>query len=227
MPDQTPSHHVPSRVPSGVPDGGVTRRSFMRTVGLSAVAATAQTQAERLGDAQPSTEDTNQFGPEPGRIRLKINGQTHQLTIDPATTLMEALRWHAALAGTKEVCDRGACGACSVLVDGRLVTSCMMLAHDAVGKDITTVEGLAKGERLDPIQESFIRHDALQCGYCTPGLLMASKALLSDNPRPTFEQIKQGLSGNICRCGTYTNVFNAVLEASGQEPLRDPEGPDA
>ncbi len=197
----------------------------MRTVGLSAVAATAQAQAERAPSS--STEDITQFGPDPADITLRINGQAHRLRVDPATTLMEALRWHARITGTKEVCDRGSCGACSVLLDGRLITSCMMLAHDAVGKDITTVEGLARGDDLDPIQESFIRHDALQCGYCTPGLLMASKALLSENPRPSFEQIKKGLSGNICRCGTYTNVFNAVLEASGQEPKRDPEGPDA
>ena len=199
----------------------------MRTVGLSAVAATAQAQGERALAPSSFEEGITQFGPEPAEITLRINGQAHRLTVDPATTLMEALRWHVGMCGTKEVCDRGACGACSVLVDGRLITSCMMLAHDAIGKEISTVEGLANGERLDPIQESFIRHDALQCGYCTPGLLMASKALLSENPRPTFEQIKQGLSGNICRCGTYTNVFNAVLEASGQEPVRDPEGPDA
>ncbi len=217
MPDQTP------------PQDGVTRRSFMTTVGLSAVAATAQAHGERHADDAPSStsQDINQFGPEPARILLKINGDAYRITVDPATTLMEALRWHIGMCGTKEVCDRGACGACSVLVNGRLVASCMMLAHDAVGKDIATVEGLAHGEELDPIQESFIRHDALQCGYCTPGLLMASKALLSNNPRPTFEQIKRGLSGNICRCGTYTNVFNAVLEASGQEPVRDPEGPNA
>jgi len=102
-----------------------------------------------------------------------------------------------------------------------------MLAHDAQGRQITTIEGIAQGDRLDPIQEAFIRHDALQCGYCTPGLILAAKALLSQNPAPTYEQIKHGLSGNICRCGTYTNVFNAVLDASGQEPVNDPEMPDA
>jgi aerobic-type carbon monoxide dehydrogenase small subunit (CoxS/CutS family) len=100
----------------------------------------------------------------------------------------------------------------------------MMLAVDAIGSEITTVEGLAEGDRLDPVQESFVRHDALQCGYCTPGMIMAAKALLNENPRPTPQQIKQGLSGNLCRCGTYTNVVNAVLDGSGQAPIRDGGG---
>jgi aerobic-type carbon monoxide dehydrogenase small subunit (CoxS/CutS family) len=137
---------------------------------------------------------------------------------------MEALRWHFNLTGTKEICDRGACGGCSVLVDGVLVNSCMMLTADAVGCEVTTVEGLAQGDRLDPIQEAFCRHDALQCGYCTPGLIMASRALLNENQAPTLDQIKRGLSGNICRCGTYTNVFNAVLDASGQPVIVDAGG---
>lgn len=221
-----PAHE--SRASSG---RGVSRRSFMRTVGLSAAAASAQAAAETLARETGREDESGSapFGPEPSKITLRINGERHELTIDPATTLMEALRWHTGLTGTKEVCDRGACGACSVLIDGALIASCMMLAYDAQGREITTVEGLgARGEgigrSLDPVQEAFIRHDALQCGYCTPGLLMASRALLSEHPRPTLEQIKRGLSGNICRCGTYTNVFNAVLEASGQSPIVDAAG---
>jgi aerobic-type carbon monoxide dehydrogenase small subunit (CoxS/CutS family) len=111
-----------------------------------------------------------------------------------------------------------------VLVDGRLVNSCLMLALDAIGAEVTTVEGLATNGRLDPIQEAFVKHDALQCGYCTPGLVVACRALLNEHPRPTLDQIKRGLSGNICRCGTYTNIFNAVLEASGQSPIIDQKG---
>lgn len=205
--------------------GGVTRRSFLQTVGLSAATVSAQAGAARLIEKQAVDEGSDQFGPDPASITLTINGRDHTIRIDPGTTLMEALRWHLDLTGTKEVCDRGACGGCSVLVDGRLVASCMMLAHDAQGRQITTIEGLAEGDRLDPIQEAFIRHDALQCGYCTPGLIMAAKALLSENPRPSYEQIRRGLSGNLCRCGTYSNVFNAVLDASGQPPLK--EGSDA
>jgi len=146
------------------------------------------------------------------------------VSIDPATTLMQVLRLNLGLTGTKEICDRGACGGCSVLVDGVLVNSCMMLAADAEGAEITTVEGLAKGETLDPVQEAFIKHDALQCGYCTPGLIMATRWMLNNTPKPTMDQIRHCLSGNICRCGTYTNVFNAALEASGQRPVRDGKG---
>ncbi len=201
---------------------GVTRRSFLQTVGLGAAAAGAQAGVHRLLDQRTTGGAQGEvFGPEPTTITLTINGRGHTIEIDPATTLMEVLRWHVDLTGTKEVCDRGACGGCSVLVDGRLVASCMMLAYDARDRRITTIEGLADGDRLDPIQEAFIRHDALQCGYCTPGLIMAAKALLSEHPRPSYEQIRRGLSGNLCRCGTYSNVFNAVLDASGQAPLKE------
>ncbi|MCB9845522.1 MAG: (2Fe-2S)-binding protein [Phycisphaeraceae bacterium] len=213
--------------PDPPPRGQVSRRSFLQTMGVSAAAAAVQAQAERADAAQPSSAPTTLSGPGPIEITLNVNGSDRRLTIDPATTLMEALRWHAGLTGTKEVCDRAACGTCSVLIDGRLVNSCMMLAYDAQGSRVTTIEGLARPGSLDPIQESFIRHDALQCGYCTPGLILASKALLGANPRPTLDQIKKGLAGNICRCGTYTNVFNAVLDASGQSPLMDSEAPDA
>ncbi|MCA9297826.1 MAG: (2Fe-2S)-binding protein, partial [Phycisphaerales bacterium] len=127
--------------------------------------------------------------------------------------------------GAKEVCDRGACGACSVQVDGKLVCSCMMLALDAEGRDVRTVEGLAGADdTLHTIQMAFIRHDALQCAFCTPGLLMATRTLLDANPKPTLDEIKKALSGNLCRCGTYTNVFNAVLDASGQSPIVDGGG---
>jgi aerobic-type carbon monoxide dehydrogenase small subunit (CoxS/CutS family) len=144
-----------------------------------------------------------------------------KLKVEPATTLLEALRIQLGLTGSKEVCDRGACGACSVLMDGKIVNSCLTLAVDAVGTQLTTVEGLAKDGKLDPIQEAFVRHDAMQCGYCTPGFVVASRALLNAKPKPTLEEIKHYLSGNICRCGTYGNMFNAVLEASGQPVVMD------
>ena len=211
----------------------VSRRSFIQTMGLSAAGAAIGTRvenalAQQLAGATGAA--TTLLGPNAFEVTLRVNGQDLKATIDPATTLMEALRWHLNLTGTKEVCDRGACGGCSVLVDGQLVTSCMMLAVDAVGVEVTTVEGLAVDGKLDPIQEAFCRHDALQCGFCTPGLVMASKALLNEHRAPTLDQIKRGLSGNICRCGTYTNVFNAVLEASGQRAIVDAmpgEGGDA
>jgi xanthine dehydrogenase YagT iron-sulfur-binding subunit len=139
--------------------------------------------------------------------------------VEPASTLLEALRIQLGLTGAKEVCDRGACGACSVIIDGKLVNSCMTFAVDCVGSKITTVEGIGTPEAMDPLQTAFVRHDAMQCGYCTPGFIVACRAFLMDHPKPTLEQIKHGLGGNICRCGTYTNIFNAVLEASGQSPV--------
>ena len=210
------------RRPVETPPGQVSRRSFVQTLGVSAAAGAlggAAESASAQGEASPPI-----LGPDPVKITLRINGKAETATIEPATTLLEVLRIDLDHTGSKEVCDRGACGGCSVLVDGKLIDSCMMLAMDAVGAEVTTIEGLARGNDLDPIQESFIRHDALQCGFCTPGLIMASKALLNEHPKPTLDQIKSGLSGNICRCGTYTNAFNAVLEVSGQAPIEDPGG---
>lgn len=205
---------------------GVSRRSFIKTLGASAavssLSATSESRATALlGREVPKSAAMLIDGPEPVDVTLNINGKPLAVKVEPATTLLEALRFHLNLTGSKEICDRGACGGCSVIVDGKLVNSCMMLALDAVGTQVTTVEGLARDGKLDPVQESFVRHDGLQCGYCTPGLVMACRALLNDNPKPTLEEIKKGLSGNLCRCGTYTNIFNAALEASGQAPIMD------
>ncbi len=221
--DQLPLSDTPA-------SSGVSRRSFIKTAGASAVGASLATAAEtlaRTGHFQtPATaKGPTIIGPDPLEVTLNVNGKPLTAKIDPATTLLEALRINHNLTGAKEVCDRGSCGACSVIVDGRLITSCMMLALDAVGASITTVEGLAKpdanGEDLDPVQKAFVKHDAMQCGFCTPGLVMACRALLNETPKPTLTQIKAGCAGNICRCGTYTNVFNACLEASNQEPISD------
>jgi xanthine dehydrogenase YagT iron-sulfur-binding subunit len=199
---------------------GVTRRSFLQTMGVSAVASSLS----EAGRAASETlrQDDELRGPGPVEFKLRVNGQDRALKVEPATTLLEALRLHLGLTGAKEICDRGACGGCTVLVDGLPVNACMMLLADAEGREVTTVEGLAPDGRLDPVQESFVRHDALQCGYCTPGLVVAARALLNWKPKPSLDDIKYALSGNICRCGTYTNVFNAVLEASGQRPIMDP-----
>jgi aerobic-type carbon monoxide dehydrogenase small subunit (CoxS/CutS family) len=204
---------------------GVSRRSFIQTLGASAATSVLANQA----DANTTTLDASVpvFGPGPQPVALKVNGKTMERTIDPATTLLEALRIDLSLTGSKEICDRGSCGGCSVLVDGQLTASCMMLANDAVGSEVTTVEGLSSGDSLSPLQESFVRHDALQCGFCTPGLVVACQSVLNDHPKPSLDQIKKGISGNICRCGTYTNIFNAVLEASGQKPLQDRGGPQS
>jgi xanthine dehydrogenase YagT iron-sulfur-binding subunit len=203
----------------------VSRRSFIQTLGASAAAGALQAKAAALAEETRPADGPPVLGPEPAEIELKINGKATKLTVEPATTLLEALRLHAGLTGSKEICDRGSGGGCSVIIDGKLMVSCMLLAVDAIGSEITTVEGLAKGDKLDPVQEMFVKHDALQCGYCTPGLVIASRSLLNDIPKPTLDQIKHWLSGNICRCGTYTNIFNAVLEASGQSPVSDSQAP--
>jgi len=141
------------------------------------------------------------------------------VTVEPRVTLLRALRNHLDLTGAKEICDRGSCGGCTVLLDGKPIASCLMLAADAVGHDITTVEGIGTPEKMSPVQAAFVEADALQCGFCTPGFVVASTALLRQNPSPTLEQVKDGLAGNICRCGTYSRVFEAVLKAAKATPV--------
>ncbi len=149
-------------------------------------------------------------------IRLSINGNAHSLEIEPSRTLLEVLRKDLGLMGTKENCMEGECGACTVLIDGRAVNSCLYLAVRAQGKKITTIEGLAKEETLHPVQEAFIQEGAIQCGYCTPGFIMSTIALLNAHPNPTDEEINQGLAGNICRCTGYVKIRNAVRAAAAK-----------
>jgi xanthine dehydrogenase YagT iron-sulfur-binding subunit len=189
------------------PTAGFTRRGFMQGVGVAGGAAVVAKDARA---AKPSKVLPAKKVP----ITLNVNGKDHKISVEPRVTLLRALRNELDLTGSKEVCDRGSCGACSVHMDGALVTSCMVLAVDAVGKRINTIEGLAQGDKLHPIQEAFCNNDALQCGFCTPGMIMACKALLDKEKKPTLAQIKRGLSGNICRCGTYNNIFKAVEEAA-------------
>jgi len=155
-----------------------------------------------------------------GRFRtpltLAINGACVTLLIDPATTLTEVLREHLELTGTKIGCDRGACSACTVWIDGEVAASCMTFALDVRGKKITTIEGLARDGRLHPIQQAFIEHDAMQCGFCTPGMVMSCAALVEHNPNPGLDDVKKAISGHLCRCGTYNNVFKAVISAGGK-----------
>lgn len=149
--------------------------------------------------------------PGPAPVRLKVNGREHFLEIEPRVTLLDALRERLYLTGSKKGCDQGQCGACTVLVDGRRVLACLTLAISVQDSEITTVEGLAKGEQLHPLQAAFIEHDAFQCGYCTPGQLCSAAGLLNEG-RPTDEDIREGMSGNLCRCGAYTNILAAVRE---------------
>ena len=147
-------------------------------------------------------------------IELTVNGTHYQVSVSPWRTLVEVLRETLGLMGTKKSCNEGECGACTIIMDGRPVTSCLVLAVDAQGKDIVTIEGLSEGEKLDPIQESFLRHGALQCGFCTPGMIMASKALLDANPNPTLAEAREAISGNLCRCTGYQHIIDAILNVS-------------
>ena len=187
----------------------LSRRTFLKTVGVGAAATGLVGAVPRPGQAEV-------VGPDAVPLSLKVNGTIHSVTVEPRVTLLRALRNHLGLTGAKEVCERGACGACTVLLDGEPVCSCMLLAVDAVGHEIITVEGLGTPERMSPVQAAFVEADALQCGFCTPGFVVASTALLRKLPNPTLDEIKAGLAGNLCRCGTYSRIFEAVQKTARQ-----------
>lgn len=192
---------------SDEPKPGLTRRDLMRGALVGAVAAGVPGKAAQTGNAA--------LGPEPVPIELTINGKIHLLNVEPRVVLADALRERLGMTGTKVACGRGACGACTVLVDGETACACLLLAAEVQGKKITTIEGLASEGRLEPIQEAFVAADALQCGFCTSGMIVSCKALLDRNPHPTREEIRHAVSGNLCRCGTYPHVFEAVERAAG------------
>ena len=201
--------------PSAVQGNGgtrFTRRGFLKGAGAGAVTA-AVAPAMLVSGARTATAQEAE-GVMAATVTLDVNGQTHNVEVEARTTLADALRDRLEITGPKVVCDRGECGACTVVMDGKLVFSCMTLAMDAQGRKIETVEGLADGDNLHPLQEAFIEKDALMCGFCTPGFLMSSRELLDANNNPTPEEVREGLSGNICRCGTYPHVFEAVMSAA-------------
>ena len=149
-------------------------------------------------------------------IGLIVNGNNYQVTVKPSETLLEVLRYKLGLTGAKRGCDTGDCGTCTVIMDGKAIRSCLVLAINANGKNITTIEGLAEGENLHPLQKAFLEYGAVQCGYCTPGMIMTSKAFLDENPTPTKEEIKSALSGNLCRCTGYTKIIEAIQAVAEQ-----------
>jgi aerobic-type carbon monoxide dehydrogenase small subunit (CoxS/CutS family) len=208
----------------------LTRRAFIKGAGAAAAVAgligvRPDASAAQTDSPQPPAEGiAERLGPAAQTIELKVNGAVRQLAVEPRVTLLEALRDHLALYGTKIVCDRGACGACTIHLDGHPVTSCLILAVDARGHEITTIEGLGSANRMHPVQAAFVASDALQCGFCTPGMVMAVAAALKHNPAPTLDQVKHAVAGNTCRCGAYPHIFEAALAAAAQLRGDKPSG---
>jgi xanthine dehydrogenase YagT iron-sulfur-binding subunit len=201
--------------PSGEKKKGVSRRAFLRGAGVTTAGTVALSSGLlSFSTAENSPEATAILGPGQAEVQFEVNGRERTIWVEPRETLAEALRNHLHLTGTKVGCDRGACSACTVRLDGKPVCSCMVLAVDVAGRKVTTVEGLAQNGELHPVQEAFIDHDATMCGFCTPGMVMSCAALLERNPNPTLDDVKAATSGNLCRCGTHPKVFEATLAAA-------------
>jgi xanthine dehydrogenase YagT iron-sulfur-binding subunit len=190
----------------------VSRRDFLKTAGVGSL-ATAVT-AAGVAEAEAQT-GAKVVGPGEVPVSLLVNGKRIDLQIEPRVTLLDALRNRADLTGNKRVCDRGTCGACTMIVDGRTLYACSTLAIDVQGKPIRTVDGLASGATLHPVQQAFADHDGLMCGFCTPGFVVATVALLEKYPNPTRDQARRELDGNICRCGTFVRIMEAALAVKG------------
>jgi xanthine dehydrogenase YagT iron-sulfur-binding subunit len=193
-----------------MPKTGFSRRGFIRGVGIGSGALGGALLEEAPAVAAPA----NVAGPGAVPITLNINGKPVNLTVEPRVTLIDALRNYLEMTGAKRVFDEGTCGACTVIMAGKTVYSCTVLAIDAQGKNIETIEGLSTGNKLHPVSAAFVENDAQQCGYCTPGFVMACKGFLDEHPNPTADDVKHGLGGNLCRCGTYMGIRKAVLEAA-------------
>ena len=194
----------------------ISRRSFLERSGTGIAVATAIPSLEcsllpLKEQESPSTVQARTL------VKLKVNGKDHQITVEDRWTLVEVLRDHLGLTGTRVGCGQGECGTCTVLLDGRSIYSCSHLAVWVDGKEITTVEGLARGDQLDTLQGAFIEHDGPQCGFCTSGQLMSAKALLNQNPNPTERETRQAMAGNICRCGNFNHYLEAILAAAKEE----------
>jgi aerobic-type carbon monoxide dehydrogenase small subunit (CoxS/CutS family) len=188
------------------------RRGFIKGVGAGIAGSCVLPALENAAVAQDGTGQKAHAGKEV--LSLTVNGKPVRVLVEPKTTLVEVLREHLQLTGTKLVCNKGTCGGCTVLLGGQAVYSCHMLALDAAGQEVTTIEGLMTGEELHPVQQAFVDKDGLQCGFCTPGQVMAAQALLLKHPQPTREQVLEGMSGNICRCAAYPNILASALAAA-------------
>jgi xanthine dehydrogenase YagT iron-sulfur-binding subunit len=199
---------------SDPPKSGISRRKFLTTAGIGGVGVAA------VGGLGGATVAESAAPPEPAvvsgltKTTLTVNGRHYRLLVEPRWTLAFVLRERLGLTGTKLGCERGECGSCTVLIDGKPQYACMTLCLEAEGHEVTTLEGIMKGEELGETQKAFAEDDAFQCGYCTPGQIMAAEGLLRENPEPSLDEIRKGMSGNLCRCGAYKNIYAAVKRAS-------------
>lgn len=194
-------------------NGKFSRRGFLKGAGITA-AGTVIASSGVLGLQGQSMPSDKTLGPDVVNISMMVNGRMRKLSIEPRTTLADALRIELQLTGTKVGCDRGSCSACTVWLNGVPTLSCMTLAVEVGEREVTTIEGLARNGELHPVQEAFIEHDATQCGFCTSGMIMSSANLLENNANPTVDDVKSATRGNLCRCGTHPKVFDATMEAA-------------
>jgi xanthine dehydrogenase YagT iron-sulfur-binding subunit len=201
---------------------GLSRRDFLRGSGAG-VAATALAQVPVTAPAKAPVDkaEVPAVGPAPAKVQVTVNGAKMSYSVEPRVTLLDLLRNHLDVTGCKRVCDRGSCGACTVILDGKPVYSCTTLALEAQGREVKTAEGLAADGRLDAVPAAFVKHDAQQCGFCTPGFVVSLRAALDKNPKATPAEIEDALCGNICRCGTYEQMRHAVAALCGKEPGAD------
>lgn len=190
--------------------GTLSRRGFLKGSGAAAAVTALATVPGTSQAGPPAAEAVPTHGPGALRLNLSVNGRKMTTTVEPRVTLLDALRNYLDVTGCKRVCDRGSCGACTIMLDNKVVYSCSMLAVEAQGKQIRTAESLATGDKLDAIPAAFVRYDAQQCGFCTPGFVVAIKAVMESNPKATPAEVEAGLSGNICRCGTYEQMRDAI-----------------
>jgi aerobic-type carbon monoxide dehydrogenase small subunit (CoxS/CutS family) len=199
-----------------VPKTRFSRRGFLKGAGVTAATTVIESANALARETTSALRQERAVGPDALPIKLNVNGQEHAVTIEPRYTLAETLRDNLNLTGTKVVCDRGSCSACTVWIDNTPKLACMTLAIDMVGHKITTIEGLSHGDTMHLVQAAFVKHDAMQCGFCTPGMVMSCASLLERNPNPSLNDVKHAVSGNLCRCGTYPKVFAATLDAAQQ-----------
>ena len=201
------------------PKTDFSRRGFLKGAGITAATTVIESASAFAKDAKDALHHPSTMGPAALPIKLQINGHEHSVTVEPRYTLAETLRDNLGMTGTKVVCDRGSCSACTVWIDDVPALACMTLAVDLTGRKITTIEGLSHGDAMHPMQAAFVKHDAMQCGFCTPGMVMSCAALLKRNPNPSLDDVRHAVSGNLCRCGTYPKVFAATLDVAQQGKL--------